>query len=169
MAQTITRRIRNRIDLARLGKENYARKRGVTIGDGCRILSDIVTTEPWLITIGDHVTISSDVRFITHDGSGWLVRDERGRRYRYAPITIGSDVFVGAGATILPGVTIGNNVVIGAGSVVTKPVPDRVVAAGAPARPIKTWEEFERAALGWPARDDMHGDTYQARVNSVLP
>jgi maltose O-acetyltransferase len=55
-----------------------------------------------------------------------------------APITIGDDVWVGAGALILPGVTIGSRAVIGAGSVVTRDVPEGVLAAGNPCRVIRT-------------------------------
>lgn len=54
------------------------------------------------------------------------------------PVTIGSDVWVGGGAIILPGVTIGERSVIGAGSVVTKDVPPGVFAAGNPCRVIRT-------------------------------
>jgi maltose O-acetyltransferase len=53
------------------------------------------------------------------------------------PITIGSDVWVGAGALILPGVTIGSRAVIGAGSVVTRDVPEAMFAAGNPCRVIR--------------------------------
>lgn len=167
MAQSITRRIKNRLELMFLGKERYARKKGVSIGSGCRILSDVVTTEPWLVSIGDRVTVSSGVRLITHDGSGWLVSDDRGRRYRYAPIRIGSDVFIGAGVTILPGVHIGDRVVVGAGSVVTRDIPDETVAAGVPARPIGTWESFAQKVSNWPAEQDKRGETYEERVNSI--
>lgn len=54
-----------------------------------------------------------------------------------APITIGDNVWIGANATICPGVTLGNNVVVGAGAVVTKDFPDNVVIGGVPAQIIK--------------------------------
>lgn len=54
-----------------------------------------------------------------------------------APITIGDNVWIGANATICPGVMIGNNVVVGAGAVVTMDVVDNVVVAGVPARIIR--------------------------------
>ena len=60
------------------------------------------------------------------------------RREEYArPIEIGSDVWVGGGAIILPGVRIGSRAVIGAGSVVTRDIPDDVFAAGNPCRVIR--------------------------------
>ncbi|WP_278103647.1 acyltransferase [Microbacterium proteolyticum] len=168
MAKSVVQRVLDRWDLLRSGKEAYARKRGVTIGEGCRILSDVVTTEPWLITIGDRVTISSDVRLITHDGSGWLVSDERGRRYRYAPISIGSEVFIGAGVTILPGVRIGDRVVVGAGSVVTRDIPSDTVAAGVPARPIGSFDQFVAKVRDWPTESDKKGSSYRDRVDSIV-
>lgn len=63
------------------------------------------------------------------------------RRQEYGkPIEIGSDVWVGGGAIILPGVTIGSRTVIGAGSVVTRSIPDDVFAAGNPCRVIRPIE-----------------------------
>jgi maltose O-acetyltransferase len=57
------------------------------------------------------------------------------------PVSIGSDVWVGGGALILPGVTVGSRAVIGAGSVVTRDVPEAVFAAGNPCRVIRRIEE----------------------------
>jgi maltose O-acetyltransferase len=63
------------------------------------------------------------------------------RREEYGkPVDIGADVWVGAGALILPGVTIGSRSVIGAGSVVTRDVPDGVFAAGNPCRVVRAIE-----------------------------
>jgi maltose O-acetyltransferase len=59
-------------------------------------------------------------------------KEEYGR-----PVTIGSDVWVGGGAIILPGVQIGSRAVIGAGSVVTRDIPEAVFAAGNPCRVIR--------------------------------
>lgn len=56
------------------------------------------------------------------------------------PITIGDNVWLGAGVIVLPGVTIGDNAVIGAGAVVTKDIPANVVAVGNPCRVLRTVE-----------------------------
>lgn len=149
-----------------------ARKLGVVVGEGCRIYTRQFGSEPFLVRIGDRVTVTAGVQFITHDGSTWLIRDSKGRRFRFAPISIGDDVFVGVNSIILPGVDIGNRCVIGAGSVVTRSIPDGSVAVGVPARVIGTFDQFEAKALRCyvserdvPRRD---GADYQAWVGSCL-
>lgn len=98
--------------------------------------------DPSLVTIGEHVTVSADVMFVTHDGGVWVLRDEVGPVDVFGSITIGDNTFVGARSVLLPGVTIGSSVVIGAGSIVTRSVPDGVVVAGSPARVLSTIEEY---------------------------
>jgi acetyltransferase-like isoleucine patch superfamily enzyme len=146
-----------------------ARAMGVTVGEGCRILSGRYGSEPWLITIGDRVTISGGVVLMTHEGSLWLARDERGRRYRFSPITIGNDVFIGADSLVMPGVTIGDRVIVGAGSVLTRSVPSNCVVAGNPARFLRSFEDWEADALtNQPSDQDLRGTTMRERVASVL-
>jgi len=159
--------VKYRIFKALRGPVAASRAMGCTVGEGCRILSKIVTTEPWLVTVGDRVTISSNVTLVTHDGTGWLHRDGRGRRYRYAPVTIGSDVFIGTGAIIMPGVVVGDRSVVGAGAVVTKSVPEGTVVAGNQARPVTSYDALMRRVNDWPAERDMVGDDYRARVDSI--
>ena len=144
-----------------------ARRLGVTVGEGCRIYTSKFGTEPFLITIGDRVTVTSGVVFLTHDGSTSLVRNEAGRRYqRYAPISIGDDVFIGVNSIILPGVAIGRRVVVAAGSVVTKDVPDDSVVAGVPARAVSSFEAFERKIVAQCANDSELEEAggYRSRV-----
>jgi len=153
------------------GPERTARHLGVRIGRNCRILCtpECFGSEPWLVTIGDDVTVAAGVRFLTHDGSGWLIKDENGRRFRYRPIQIGSRVFVGIGAVLLPGVVLGNRVIVGAGSVVTKSVPDGMLVAGNPARCVGEFADFEKQALAqWVTAEGRAGKGFQEWVNSVV-
>ena len=88
------------------------------------------------VTIGDDCFIGPNVSIYTACHSTDPV--ERNTRLEWAePVTIGDNVWIGGSVTILPGVTIGNNVTIGAGSVVTKDIPDNVVAVGNPCKVIK--------------------------------
>ena len=126
----------------------FARKLGVTIGEGCQILDDparIFGTEPWLITIGDNVDITGGARFINHEGGMWCARILKPELKDYdlfRPIRVGNNVMVGTGSIIMPGVTIGNNVIIAASSIITRDVPDGAVVAGIPAKQISTVEKF---------------------------
>ena len=151
------------------GGDAAARRAGVTVGQGCRILSLNFGSEPWLVTIGDHVTVTAGVRFITHDGAGWLIGGRNGRHYYYAPIEIGNDVFIGVNSVLLPGVRIGSRVVVGACSLINKSVPDGVVVAGSPARVIGSFASFaERVDLEWKTEDSMRGTTFRQRVESIV-
>lgn len=160
-------KLRNQLEQLLLGHEQVARRAGVRIGSDCRILSNIATTEAWLISVGDRVTVSSGVRLVTHDGSGCLVSDESGRRFRYAPISIGDDVFLGAGTIVLPGVRIGSRCVVGAGSVVTRSVPDDTVVAGSPAVRVGSFADYQRKVAAWPSAADRVGATYREKVDSI--
>lgn len=87
-------------------------------------------SEPWMITLGNDVHITSEVRFITHDGGTLPLRKEVPDLEITKPIVVGDDVFIGVRSLILPGVTIGNRSIIGAGSVVTCNVPAGEVWGG---------------------------------------
>ena len=74
-----------------------------------------------------------------------ILPELREQAYQYnAPVTIGKNCWIGAGAIIVPGITIGDNVVIGAGSIVTKDIPSNCVAVGNPARVIREVDERDR-------------------------
>lgn len=139
------------------------------MGSGCRLFTNKWGSEPFLIEIGDYVTVSSEVLFVTHDGATWLVRDDKGRRHAVGGIRVGSHVFIGARSTILPNVTIGDRVIIGAASVVTKSVPSNSVVAGNPARYICSFDDYEKHSLEkLPSDADMAGTGHEARSLSVL-
>ena len=112
-------------------------------------------SEPYLIHLHRYCRISMDVMFITHDGGTWAFRNDQ-EKYKhvikFGKIEVGEYSFVGARATILPGVTIGDHCVIGAGSLVNHNVPSGTVYAGVPARFICTTKEYaERCLKKMPA------------------
>jgi acetyltransferase-like isoleucine patch superfamily enzyme len=149
--------------------DQTARFIGVKVGEDCRIYTRNFGSEPWLISIGSRVTVTSGVQFLTHDGSTWLMRDERGRRYRYAKVEVGNDVFIGINSIIMPGVRIGNKVIVGAGSVVTKSVPDGLIVAGNPARIIGRFADYEKKALTTFAHElSLVGENTRDRIDSVV-
>ena len=87
------------------------------------------------VTIGDFTLFGPAVQIYT---ATHPLNHELRRKQEFAkPIAIGSDVWVGGGAIICPGVTIGSRTVIGAGSVVTRDIPDGVMAVGNPCRVIR--------------------------------
>lgn len=88
------------------------------------------------IYVGDYTMFGPNVVVAT---AGHPILPElREKGYQYnAPVRIGKNCWIGAGAIILPGVTVGDNVVIGAGSVVTKDLPSNVVAVGNPCRVLR--------------------------------
>lgn len=116
------------------------RKRGVRIGDNCRIFTAIAAKEPTLITIGNRVTISSDVSFCTHDNA--IIKAIPGKTDVVGPISIGDDCFVGMRSILMYGVTLGDHCVVAAGSVVTKSFPPRTVLGGNPAKAICTIDQY---------------------------
>jgi maltose O-acetyltransferase len=95
------------------------------------------------VRIGDYTLFGPGVQVLTprHPLDAALRRKQEYGR----PVDIGNDVWVGAGALILPGVTIGSDTVIGAGSVVTRDVPSNVLAAGNPCRVIRKISPDERS------------------------
>jgi acetyltransferase-like isoleucine patch superfamily enzyme len=104
-------------------------------------------SEPYLISLGDHVTVTSGVRFVTHDGGVWVFREKHPDIDFFGPIAVGSNVFIGINAIIMPGVTIGSNSVIGAGSIVTRDIPPGSVAAGVPAKVIRSTDDYQEKVL----------------------
>lgn len=115
------------------------RSRGVTIGDNVKInTKNIDFGHGFLISIGNNVTIAVDAIILAHDASTqpFLGYSKVGK------VEIGNDVFIGAGAIILPNVRIGDKVIVGAGSVVNKSIPSNSVVVGNPARIIGSFDKY---------------------------
>lgn len=127
----------------KIGK-NFCRRQGCYIDP----------THCFLIEIGDNVTFSIRVTVMAHDASTKKILGYT----KIGRVTVGDNVFVGANATILPGVRIGNNVIIGAGSVVTHSIPDNTVAAGNPAKVLCTLEEYKAK---WMSADKVFDRSYR--------
>lgn len=115
----------------------------IYFGDNCEVNMNCTFLDDNRIVIGNNALIAPNVQIYTafhptnarerfgepkEDGSFAFCKTQT------APVIIGDNVWIGGGAILMPGVTIGNNVVIGAGSVVTKDIPDDVVAYGVPCR-----------------------------------
>lgn len=135
---------------AKISPVAYARKIGVSVGKGVRIFSlhpGAFGSEPYLISIGDNVIITAGVRFITHEGSVFLFREEFPKLDVMGPISVGANTFIGMNAIIMPGVSIGNNCIVGAMSLVTKNVPDGSVVGGNPAKIIMEVKELRDKLL----------------------
>lgn len=113
---------------------------GQKIGKNCHIMGECIIDPGhcWLIQIGNNVTLAPRVHILAHDASC-----KRSLNYALiGRVTIGNNVFVGAGSIILPNVTIGDNVVIGAGSVVSHSIPSNSLAVGVPAKVISSFEDY---------------------------
>ena len=126
--------------------QSYAKYIGVKVGNNCRLLKCSFSTEPYLITMGNHVS-ATETRFVTHGGGVWVFREKYPDIDIIGTITIGNNVYIGMGVIVLPNVTIGNNVIIGAGSIVTKDIPDNSVAIGIPAKVIKSIDDYKSGAF----------------------
>lgn len=139
----LLRKIRH-IYLSNFKPLKYAKKIGVNFPEGGLHLfgKPVWGSEPWIISLGMNVYITSGCKFITHDGGTLLFRKEIPDLEITKPIVIGNNVYLGNNVIILPGVHIGDNVVIGAGAVVTKDIPSNSVVAGVPARVIKSADEY---------------------------
>jgi len=133
------------------------------LGEGCEILSPFLTDYGCYCHIGDHTSINHGAYLMDGGsitigrncfigpGCGFytaahpLLAEDRNRGLEQAlPIRIGDHCWLGGNVTVLPGVTIGSDTVIGAGSVVTKDIPDHVVAAGNPCRVLRHITEHDK-------------------------
>lgn len=119
---------------------DFLRKHGgfQAIGEGCEINLDATILDPYLVRLGDHVSLST-CTLVGHDGSiSVLNKAYNVKLESVGQIDIGDYCFVGTGAILLPGIRIGDRCVIAAGSVVTRDIPANSVVAGVPAKVVST-------------------------------
>lgn len=115
----------------------------VHFGKGVYANSNLTLVDDTHIYVGDHTMFGPNVTVAT---AGHPILPElREQGYQYnAPVHIGKNCWIGAGVVIVPGITIGDNVVVGAGSIVTKDLPDNVVAVGNPCRVLRQVNEHDK-------------------------
>jgi len=122
----------------------------------------VTATARLQIAAFSEITIEDDVMFASNINitDGLHAYENANDPYKYqgifkiAPILIKRGCWIGQNVVILPGVTIGEFTIIGANSVVTKSIPDRCIAIGAPAKVIKKWDETTQM---WVSVADMDG------------
>ena len=133
---------------------NWGRR--ITLGDHVYANTGLTVIDDTFVNIGSHVMLGPRV---TISAASHPVDPElRRQAYQYdLPVVLEENVWVGAGATILPGVTIGKNSVIGAGSVVDRDIPPDVVAAGVPCRVLREIGPRDREYYhkDWPVKDGL--------------
>ena len=106
------------------------------MGKGCLANHGLTILDGAKVRFGDNVLIGPGCYF--HTAGHPIDPDQRKQWLVYTnPITVGNNVWFGAGVHVLPGVTIGDNAVIGAGSIVTKDIPADCVAVGNPCKVVK--------------------------------
>lgn len=128
-----------------ISANKVAKLSGVTFGKNCKFLTIKFGSEPQLITIGDDFYSSSNVQFLTHDGSVNVIRNlyEEYKNIDYfSPIVIGNNVFLGYGVVVLPGSIIGDNVIVGAGTIVRGKLKSNSVYAGVPSKHICSLDDY---------------------------
>ncbi|WP_096527722.1 sugar O-acetyltransferase [Candidatus Nitrosoglobus terrae] len=108
----------------------------IEIGENFYSNHNLVILDCAEVKFGDNVFIGPNCSFYTANHPINIKQRNAGLEYAQ-PITIGNNVWLGGNVTVLPGVTIGDNTVIGAGSVVTKDIPNNVIAVGNPCKILK--------------------------------
>ena len=115
----------------------------IELGENFYANHNLVILDGAKVTFGDNVFIGPDCGFHTAGHPVDFERRNRGLEYAYS-ITVGDNVWIGAGVQVMPGVTIGSNVVIGGGSVVVKDIPGNCVAVGNPCKVIRAITEEDK-------------------------
>jgi acetyltransferase-like isoleucine patch superfamily enzyme len=117
--------------------------KNIEVGDYFYANYNCVILDVGKVIIGNNVKFGPNVSLYT---AGHPIHpDSRNSGYEYGiGITIGDNVWIGGSVVVNPGVRIGNNVVVGSGSVVTKDIPDNVVAVGNPCKVIREITEEDR-------------------------
>ncbi|NLL30314.1 MAG: sugar O-acetyltransferase [Clostridiales bacterium] len=115
----------------------------IEVGENFYSNHNLVILDGGKVTFGDNVFIAPNCCFSTAGHPLDSEQRNKGLEFAY-PITVGNNVWFGAGVIVLPGITIGDDVVIGAGSIVNRDIPSGVIAAGNPCRVIREITEEDK-------------------------
>ena len=142
----------------------------LVIGPHARLSDNVHIACLQRVTLGAHLLCGSRVLISDHahgrydgpDASDPAIPPAERALFSAAPVFVGDNVWLGDGVAVLAGAQIGDGCVIGANAVVTGPIPARTIAAGAPARPFRQWDERERAWKPIPANQQS-----RAQINLI--
>lgn len=149
------------------------------MGEGSRVSTPLTAVRPHMVNIGKNVVVMPGCLMMSAGGitiedgamiaaNVQLISNNHDLYERQIitckPVHIGKNAWVGAGATILPGVTIGDNAVVGAASVVTKDVPSNTIVAGNPAKVIKPIDGKEDKVR---TSEQVEIDSFLRRIDSL--
>lgn len=145
-----------------VGLETYI-KNGLKVGKNfsCMKGCGFDYSHSFLISIGDDVTFSTNVKVLAHDASTKRILGYT----KIGIVEIGNNVFVGENAIILPGVKIGDNVILGAGSVVPKSLNSNGVYAGNPAKFICSFDDYIERQKSLMNENNVFDESWTMRGN----
>lgn len=155
MLKKLISQLRGEINLQKLVN------RGLVVGRNFKMMGQCIIdpSHCWHIRIGDNVTFAPKVHVLAHDTSTKYFTGYT----KVSNVTIGNNVFIGAGSILLPGVTIGDNVIVGAGSIVTKNVDSNCVIAGNPAKIISSLDDYIKKIKEGLKDENCFGNEYTLR------
>jgi acetyltransferase-like isoleucine patch superfamily enzyme len=150
------------------------RMQGAKIGENCSIQIEYLAPEPYLVEIGNNVSIAVGVSLLTHDGASVIFRDEFPALRYFGKIVIEDNCLIGERSSILPGVRIGKGSIIGMSSVVIRDVKPGSVVFGNPAIQVSTVEKYrERCLREWENQglskfDHLFGTKNKYEVQKIM-
>jgi acetyltransferase-like isoleucine patch superfamily enzyme len=123
------------------------RKQGAKIGKDCFIQIRSLGSEPYMVEIGNNVSIAYGVVLVTHDGASVIFRDEMPYLRYFGKIIIEDNCFIGANSIITAGVKIGKNSIVGPSATVIGDVKPGSIMIGNPAIRVSTVEKYKQKCL----------------------
>lgn len=145
-------------------KKNYLKmliNNGLQVGSKFSIQQGCIIDEShcWHIKIGNNVTLAPYVTILAHDGATFEISGYT----KVKNVEIGNNVFIGAGAIILPGVKIADNIIVGAGSIVSKSLESEGVYFGTPAKLVYSMEAYKEKLKNEMNKSDLFDENYTLR------